>query len=221
VEYLLDGFWDSNDYGCDDPILENCLLWGYRLLYVLLFISLITPMGQFEKPITLPFIGASMALLIPLLMSNAELLEGIQFNTQSISVKKVCSRIPIFHFMVWLRNYVVIVTSTDLYYERIVQITSCSTHEGATKAKGRSRAEMGCRMRLSEMVTAEKQTIFDELQQEIVDNIATQAFIRGKLDGMRNFEDYFTNEFNAKYISREDLVKAIQRAILVLQEQLK
>ena len=63
-------------------------------------------------------------------------------------------------------------------------------------------------------------TEFDETQQAIVDNIATQAFIRGKIDGLRNLEDYF-KVFNARHITIDDLLKAIDRAILVLQEALK
>lgn len=66
----------------------------------------------------------------------------------------------------------------------------------------------------------ETTTDFDELQQEIVSNIATQAFLRGKIDGMRNLEDYFAT-FQSKFISKDDLLKAIQSAILVLQEGLK
>lgn len=61
---------------------------------------------------------------------------------------------------------------------------------------------------------------FDEAQQEIVSNIATQAFLRGKIDGMRNLEDFFAT-FNARHVSKEDLLKSIRGAILVLQEGLK
>ena len=63
-------------------------------------------------------------------------------------------------------------------------------------------------------------TEFDETQQAIVDNIATQAFIRGKIDGLWNLEDYFRT-FHGRHITIEDLLKAIQSAILVLQEGLK
>ena len=63
-------------------------------------------------------------------------------------------------------------------------------------------------------------TEFDETQQAIVDNIATQAFLRGKIDALRSLEDHF-NVFSARQILKEDLIKAIQSAILVLQEGLK
>jgi len=61
---------------------------------------------------------------------------------------------------------------------------------------------------------------FDELQQAIVTNIATQAFIRGKIDGLRNLADYFET-FKSHAILKKDLLQAIDRSILTLQEGLK
>ena len=61
---------------------------------------------------------------------------------------------------------------------------------------------------------------FDELQQAIVSNIASQAFIRGKIEGLRNFSDYFKT-FKSKFVSTEDLQKALDHSILLLQEGLK
>ena len=63
-------------------------------------------------------------------------------------------------------------------------------------------------------------TTFDEIQQEIVSNIARQAFLKGKVDALYNLEDYFST-FNGRNISMADLIKAIQHARLVLQEGLK
>ena len=52
----------------------DILRWAYRLLYVLLFVSLMVVMGQWNNPITIPFLGAVLALLFPLLFSRKELL---------------------------------------------------------------------------------------------------------------------------------------------------
>ena len=63
-------------------------------------------------------------------------------------------------------------------------------------------------------------TEFDETQQEMVSNIARQAFLRGKVDALYNLEEHF-KVFNKKFILTDDLIKAIQHARLVLQEGLK
>lgn len=63
-------------------------------------------------------------------------------------------------------------------------------------------------------------TNFDETQQEIVSNIARQAFLRGKVEALYNLEDQF-KVFNGRYISKDDLIKAFQAARLVLEEGLK
>lgn len=47
--------------------------WGYRSLYVLLFISCMVVMGYWHVPITLPFLGSVFALILPLLFSKHEL----------------------------------------------------------------------------------------------------------------------------------------------------
>jgi len=46
---------------------------AYNLLYVLLFISLFVVMGYWEVPSTIPFLGAILALLLPVLFSRKEL----------------------------------------------------------------------------------------------------------------------------------------------------
>lgn len=63
-------------------------------------------------------------------------------------------------------------------------------------------------------------TNFDETQQEIVDNIAKQAFVRGKIDALYQLEDWFT-EFSGSHISKEDLIKAFKQTRLVVAEGLK
>ena len=44
--------------------------WAYRLLYVLLFLGLIVPMGYLANPTTLPFLGALFCFLLPILFSQ-------------------------------------------------------------------------------------------------------------------------------------------------------
>ncbi len=51
------------------------LKWAYRLLYLELFISLMIVMGYWQHPVTIPFLGAVMALLFPLVFSRKELLQ--------------------------------------------------------------------------------------------------------------------------------------------------
>ena len=63
-------------------------------------------------------------------------------------------------------------------------------------------------------------TNFDETQQEIVDNIAKQAFLRGKVDALHNLEEWFS-EYSSDYISIADLIKAFQKTRLVVAEGLK
>ena len=56
----------------NEPI--DVLTWGYRLLYVLLFILLMVMMGYWQLPFTIWYFGAILALLFPLLVSRKELL---------------------------------------------------------------------------------------------------------------------------------------------------
>ena len=58
----------SNGGPLDDPL--NILKWGYRALYVLLFISLIVVMGYWHTIITYTFLGAVLALLLPVIFSR-------------------------------------------------------------------------------------------------------------------------------------------------------
>ena len=55
-----------------DPIDRplEIITWGYRLLWVLLFISLIVVMGYWHTIITYTFLAAVLALLLPVLFSR-------------------------------------------------------------------------------------------------------------------------------------------------------
>lgn len=61
---------------------------------------------------------------------------------------------------------------------------------------------------------------FNEEQQEIISNIARQSFLRGKIDALYGLEEHFL-VFEQRFVSKDDLIKAIQHARLVLQEGLK
>jgi len=54
---------------------NDALIWGYRFLFVLLYIAIIIPMGYWSVPFTMPYFIAWIALLIPLIFSREELLE--------------------------------------------------------------------------------------------------------------------------------------------------
>lgn len=41
--------------------------WGQRLLYVMLFLSLLIVFGNFDKPYTITFLGSVFALIVPVL----------------------------------------------------------------------------------------------------------------------------------------------------------
>lgn len=49
------------------------LKWGYRALYVLLFIALITSMGYLHLSFAIAYLGAIMSLLFVLIFSEKEL----------------------------------------------------------------------------------------------------------------------------------------------------
>ena len=49
--------------------------WGYRSLWLMLFLSLIVCMGQWEKPTTLPFVASVICALVPLIANNETLLD--------------------------------------------------------------------------------------------------------------------------------------------------
>ena len=54
--------------GNEPPL--TLLKWGYRLLWVLLFISFMVVMGQWHTIITYTFLGSAVALLFPILFSR-------------------------------------------------------------------------------------------------------------------------------------------------------
>ena len=56
-------------HSANDP-----LKWGYKLLFVLLYVVFIVPMGYWYLPFTIPFFVACVALLFPLITSKKELL---------------------------------------------------------------------------------------------------------------------------------------------------
>jgi len=60
----------------DEMIIEakRLLKWGYRSLYLLLFISCMVIMGYEYVAFTLPFLGSIFACLFPLIFSKKELL---------------------------------------------------------------------------------------------------------------------------------------------------
>lgn len=49
------------------------LLWGYRLLWPMLYIGFIVPMGYLTFPTTIPFYGALLCAILPILFSKKEL----------------------------------------------------------------------------------------------------------------------------------------------------
>ena len=68
----------SNGGPLDDPL--NILKWGYRALYVLLFISLIVAMGRLALPFTIAFLGSIFSLLFPMIFSEKEIFEPWDFS---------------------------------------------------------------------------------------------------------------------------------------------
>lgn len=75
------------DHGCGDDLINSAirsLKWGYRLLWLSLFIGLIVPMGYLASLRTWSFFGALFFVTIPLLFSRKELIEVLeqQLNTE-------------------------------------------------------------------------------------------------------------------------------------------
>ena len=57
-----------------DPKTEQILRWGYRLLYLEIFLFLITSMFYWDHPMTLPFAGAILAFFyVAQIWKNAKL----------------------------------------------------------------------------------------------------------------------------------------------------
>ena len=56
------------------------LKWGYRALYVLLFISLMVVMGYWHTIITYTFLGSVLALLLPIIFSREVFFGGDEEN---------------------------------------------------------------------------------------------------------------------------------------------
>ena len=46
---------------------DDVIKWGRRVLYVVLFISLLVVYGSFDNPITYTFLGSIVCLIIPVL----------------------------------------------------------------------------------------------------------------------------------------------------------
>jgi hypothetical protein len=46
---------------------QTVIRWGRRLLYVMLFISLVMVYGNWDNPQTIPFLGATLSLIITFL----------------------------------------------------------------------------------------------------------------------------------------------------------
>jgi len=57
----------------------NIINLAYRFLYLLLFIGLMAPMWaqSWDYPTTMPFLGALVCLLLPMILSKRELFEDI------------------------------------------------------------------------------------------------------------------------------------------------
>jgi len=75
VEYDNNASWGNNLYATDGLKL---ITWGYRFLWVLLFIALVVPMGQFHKPLTLPFLGAVLVFILPTLFDSKTLFDTLE-----------------------------------------------------------------------------------------------------------------------------------------------
>lgn len=73
MEYHTYGLGVVNMYGTDGPIIFVLLKWGYRALWLMLYLTIAVVMGYWHVPITFSFIGASVSLLFPLLTSKKEL----------------------------------------------------------------------------------------------------------------------------------------------------
>jgi len=76
VEHLYPDLWGYPMHSADtEPLDPQILLrWGYRFLWVLLFLSCMVVMGKFHHIITFCFLGASFLLLLPVIFSQDELL---------------------------------------------------------------------------------------------------------------------------------------------------
>jgi len=48
---------------------------AYKLLYVLVFVGLVVPIGYFHSPFTIAYIGALLSFALPLMFSRREVLD--------------------------------------------------------------------------------------------------------------------------------------------------
>lgn len=73
----------------NDLETENVLKWGYRLLYLEIFLFLITSMFYWEYPFTLPFAGAILAFLyVAQIWKHANLEDdGVESRESSMTVE--------------------------------------------------------------------------------------------------------------------------------------
>jgi hypothetical protein len=78
---------DTMHLSISEPL--DVIKWGYRFLYLLLFVSLMVVMGYWQSSVTIPFLGAVLALLLPLIFSREELLSEEGEIAESIECTEV------------------------------------------------------------------------------------------------------------------------------------